>query len=221
MIPFWFVPYFGLLVAFGFAFIFVHYVCTKKLVRAVVSALMYVVVLFLVTPSLTPFTVDSPEPFKSYVEKMPQEYLVGLHKVYFTENGDSFVLRARMLLSTQKAAGAYNPALGTITIDLGETAHDLPEFSRVAWHEVGHHVWYYLLNDDQRSEFIAIHSTSLRAGDCWVEFKMCDKLNAAGFPSSYSIQSVDEDFAESFMAHHFGLAMSENRNQFMAYNLPK
>jgi energy-coupling factor transporter transmembrane protein EcfT len=202
MIPFWFVPYFGLLVAFGLAFIFVHYVCTKKPVRAVVSALMYVVVLFLVTPSLTPFTVDSPEPFKSYVEKMPQEYLVGLHKVYFTENGDSFVLRAYSATSGHKAAGAYNPALGTIIIDLGETAHDLPKFSRVAWHEVGHHVWYALLNNSQRNEFIAIHDTGV------------------GFPTRYAKTSVDEDFAESFMAHHFGLMMSDDREQFMLHNLP-
>ena len=215
MIPFWIVPYFGLLVAFGFAFIFVHYIVTKTLVRATVSALMYVIVLFLITPSLTPFEIDAVQPYKLNFETIPQEYVVGLNKVYFTENSDSFILRMRMLLSTQKASGAYNPALRTITIDLGEVAHDLPTFNEVAWHEVGHHVWYALLNDVQRSEFIAIHSASIRAGDCWVEFNMCDKLNAAGFPSTYSIQSVDEDFAESFMAYHFDIPMSDDRKQFI------
>jgi len=203
MIPFWIVPYFGLLVAFGLAFIFVHYIVAKKIVRATVSALMYILVLFLITPSLTPFEIDAVQPYKLNFETIPQEYIVGLNKVYFTENSDSFVLRMRMLLSTQKATGAYNPALRTITIDLGEVAHDLPTFNEVAWHEVGHHVWYALLNDAQRSEFIAIHNTGV------------------GFPTQYAKQSIDEDFAESFMAHHFGLAMSENRNQFMAYNLPK
>lgn len=219
MMLYWFVPYIGLIVAFLLAVYFIQFFIYKKYVRAILAATMYVIVLFLITPAFTSFSIDDVQPYKNYIQLMPKEYTSGISKIYLAE-GSGVIVKIRTIIMSVRAAGAYNPILRTINIDLGEVMHDMSTFDKVIWHEVGHHIWYTKLNDLQRQEFTNIHYASIKAGQCQSETDICLKPNASGFATTYSIQSVDEDFADSFMAYHFKILMNDARIEFMRENLP-
>lgn len=219
MMLYWIVPYLGLFISFMLVFYFIHFFVRKNNTLASLAIIMYCSVLFLITPAFMSFSIDDIQPYKSYIESMPQEYTSGLSKVYLDEE-NSIALKIRTTLASIQASGAYNPILRTITIDLVEIKYDVPTFDRVMWHEVGHHIWYTKLTDGQRREFTTIHFASIIAGKCWVELGACDNLAASGFSTTYSIQAVEEDFADSFMAYHFKLLMNDDRVKFMQENLP-
>ena len=219
MMFYWIIPYVGLFISFMLAFYFIHFFVKKNYALASLAIFMYCSVLFLITPAFMSFSIDDIQPYKNYIESMPKEYTTGISKIYLNE-GSSVAMNIRSRFLSMPAAGAYNPILRTITVDLIGISHDVPTFDRVIWHEVGHHVWYTKLTDEQRKDFTTIHLASIVAGKCWIEFGICDDITASGFSTVYSVQSVDEDFADSFMAYHFKLSMNAERVKFMQENLP-
>ena len=52
------------------------------------------------------------------------------------------------------------------------------------WHELGHHIWHWLLTDEQREDYTRVFDSG------------------SGSPSKYAEQNVEEDWAESFAYYY-------------------
>ena len=52
------------------------------------------------------------------------------------------------------------------------------------WHELGHHIWHWLLTDEQRADYTRVFDSG------------------TGSPTHYAKQSVEEDWAESFAFYY-------------------
>ena len=96
------------------------------------------------------------------------------------------------LIYNQHTSGAYYATERQIYIKTGA------ENSWVFQHELGHHIWYYRMNDSERAVFKKIHDTTQS-------------------PSEYAKQSAEEDFADTnaFYAANVQAYEISERKQFM------
>lgn len=67
-------------------------------------------------------------------------------------------------------------------------------------HELGHHLWYYHLTNQERDSFISLHERD---------------INVNFFPSAYAMTDAGEDFAESFQMLISESSISERRSEWM------
>lgn len=117
-------------------------------------------------------TIRGDSTLAGFVADTPQKFLVGVHLITYEP---TFPFLTAL---PSAPIGTYQYASRSIWIDK-ESADP-----GVWIHEVGHHVWYYHLTDDERTTFSSFHNESQ--------------------PTNYSSKNIQEDFAESF-AIYFGV----------------
>jgi hypothetical protein len=120
-------------------------------------------------------TSDRPTDF-DFLTITNQEYLDHLSSVEFAPTSITF---------SEHRAGDYNQYTRTIRIKLNEAKYS------VWFHELGHHLWYYLLTDDERAEWLrmdASYHSQYASGNRTSDL----------FPDEYAMKNSGEDFAESF-----------------------
>ena len=91
----------------------------------------------------------------------------------------------------QENVGEYNGAFRTIVIELQEedVEQSLWSVESTYWHELGHHLWYWFLTDDERAVWAGIYDK---------DYYIWSNEGFPYFPTDYASTSAKEDFAESF-----------------------
>ena len=87
--------------------------------------------------------------------------------------------------------GTYYAFSRTLFLDLNlsRNVSSSQSLESVWWHELGHHIWHYLLNDTERDGFTGLHMK-----DEYYELTG----DHGYFPTNYAMKNVQEDFSESF-----------------------
>jgi hypothetical protein len=103
------------------------------------------------------------------------------------------------IVDSKKNAGFYLATTRTMTLEVVNR--------QVYWHELGHHIWFWLLDDYERSAYADLHDYDISH---MVLFIGDD--HGYGFPSRYAITTVEEDFAETMIIYVAGLDDPFGRN---------
>ena len=175
---------------FGVALIVVEKRMWKKIIIVVASVILFVNAL-----GMTQFAIDanaSPIAIHGKADPVLEDVLAmknmssdmrGIRTIHVDDDIAEMIVR-------DPAVGEYVKNAGTIYVK--ETG-----CAETYLHEIGHAVWYNVLNSTQREQYAKYHK------------------NTTWFPSSYGATSTEEDFAEAYALYREGWRLDDWRTRFL------
>jgi len=156
------------------------------------SLLLLVSLSFLLPATSSSFSVEPGfGPVQDLVDKTHPVLLENLRVVEYGVE----VIPSRLFDDNSDNVGEYNGVFRSIVM-----IRDNDDLEWTYWHELAHHVWYWLLSDSERSVWVGIHA---KDSYVWAEGSY------PYFPTEYASTSPQEDFADSFARYVYEYHVSD------------
>ena len=200
---------------------FQQYWWRKRVIRGQINIVLSLLVLIIVAPVVfalmtnygtVHMKADLPEDESSYVLNyifsVNPKLTEGLRMIDLRESPHSvefYLWQINWKLRQETpAVGMYTPLTKKIYIPLNGNITSVQQLESVWIHELGHHVWFYLLTTEERQSFIELHDLDMdqiETNKLTNETNITTNLTTIGLPSEYAEKSIEEDFADSFQRY--------------------